>query len=307
MGLRKSVLAKENKALVLRLVDALNRDREAIVSKASEFLADDIVLHDAHGQDIRGIHDYVERHLRHLFEVYPDASIAVEDIIAEGDKVVARMNITGTQAREIHHPLLDVPVTGRKVKMDVVYIERIAGDKIVEEWERQDTMGVLKQLGFAIMPTENYEAKEIKALMHHWINESNKGNAAAISVTDEICAPNIVVHSIAESTGLDDYKRFMSEVRNAFPDIQLELHDMIVEGNEVAIRFTETGTHKGAFMGIPPTGKGVTIRGVEVDRIVGGKVVEIWSGLDALGLMQQLGFVLTSSKVEGSRKGGENR
>ncbi len=295
--------AEGNKALVLRLVDALNKDRAAVVSKAPEFLANDIVLHDAHGQDIRGIHDYVERHLGHLFEVYPDARVAVEDIIAEGDKVVARMTITGTQAAEIHHPLVDVPVTGMKVHMDVVYIERIAGGKIAEEWEKQDTLGVVRQLGFALMPPRKTEAEEVKALMRHWIDESNRGNAAALAATEEVCAPNIIVHGIAESAGLENYRRFMNEARNAFPDIQIELHDMIVEGDKVAIRFTETGTHKGAFMGIPATDKKVTVRGVEIDRIVDGKVVEIWSGLDVLGLMQQLGFVLTPPKAKGNQEG----
>ena len=120
-----------------------------------------------------------------------------------------------------------------------------------------------------------------------------------MAVVDETCAADVVVHGITESTGIDDYKRFIGPVYDAFPDKHAILDDMIVEGDKVAIRFTETGTHKGAYMGFSPTYRKVTIRGVEIDRVAGGRFVEIWSAVDTLGFVQQLGSMPTPGKESG--------
>ncbi len=149
----RAVSIEENKALILRIVEAINKGGTTFVAKAPEFYSDDIVLHDAHSQDIRGLHDYVERHIKHLFEVFPDASVAVEDTFAEGDKVVSRMTITGTQTGEIHHFPFDLHATNKRVRIDAIYIQRISGGKVAEEWEKQDTLGVMRQLGYELSPT----------------------------------------------------------------------------------------------------------------------------------------------------------
>jgi predicted ester cyclase len=78
---------------------------------------------------------------------------------------------------------------------------------------------------------------------------------------------------------------------NAFSDLHLTIDDIIVEGDKVAARFTFSGTHKGEFLGIPPTNKKVTIWGIWIDRIAGGKFVESWVRYDSLSFMQQLGAV----------------
>jgi predicted ester cyclase len=77
----------------------------------------------------------------------------------------------------------------------------------------------------------------------------------------------------------------------AFPDARHTFEDFVAEGDKVALRFTFKGTHTGDFQGIPPTGKPVTISGSVVDRIVDGKIVEHWSLIDTMGLMQQLGVI----------------
>jgi len=140
--------------------------------------------------------------------------------------------------------------------------------------------------------------EEAKALMRCWFDESNKGKAAALAVADRTCATNIVVHGISDSKGLKSYKRFLGEVYDAFPDKYAILDDMVAEGDKVAIRFTEIGTWKGAFMGIPPTNKKVTIRGIEIDRVARGRFVEIWMVIDAPS-MAQLGLVQVT---EGKRR-----
>ena len=141
-------------------------------------------------------------------------------------------------------------------------------------------------------------AKEIKALERRFVEEWNKGKAATMAIIDELCATNITYHGASgeEIHGLKGFKQSMSEFYSAFPDSHFTIDDMIVEGDKVAVRWAMTCTHKGEFSGIPPTNKKVTMWGIYIDRVAGGKFVETWEGFDTLGMMQQLGLVLTSGK-----------
>jgi predicted ester cyclase len=65
----------------------------------------------------------------------------------------------------------------------------------------------------------------------------------------------------------------------------------IVEGDKVVTRWTVRGTHRGELMGIPPSGKTITVTGIVIDHIVGGKIAETWTSHDTLGLLQQIGAV----------------
>ena len=78
-------------------------------------------------------------------------------------------------------------------------------------------------------------------------------------------------------------------LRSAFPDFKATIDDLVAEGDKVVIRQTWTGTHKGEFMGVPPTGKSVSFGVIDILRIAGGKVVEHWGLMDSMSLMQQLG------------------
>ena len=138
-------------------------------------------------------------------------------------------------------------------------------------------------------------AEEIKALGRRYVEEVNKGKAAAMAVIDELFSPDFVFHSGAgeDIRGLENFKKQLSEFFSAFPDVHFTFDDMIVEGDKVAVRFTWTGTHKGELMGISPTNKKWTMWEISIDRIAGGKFVEEWNRYDTLGLMQQLGLVPT--------------
>ena len=141
-------------------------------------------------------------------------------------------------------------------------------------------------------------AKEIKALERRLYEEYNKGKAAVLAVIDELYATDTIQHTSTgqEIRGIENYKQHVSEFSSAFPDLQFTIDDMVAEGDKVALRVTATGTNKGAFRGIPPTNKKVTVSMIQIDRIVGGKFVEGWSRYDTLGLMQQLGLIPTPGK-----------
>ena len=134
---------------------------------------------------------------------------------------------------------------------------------------------------------------ENKALMRRFYEEVfNQKNLAAI---DDFIAPSFVNHSAAQlgmaGGDLEHVTQFVSMVMQAFPDLHYTVEDLVAEGDQIAARLTLSGTQQGAFMGIPPTGKHVTISDIEIFRISGGKAVVCWVQADYLGLLQQLGVV----------------
>jgi steroid delta-isomerase-like uncharacterized protein len=117
----------------------------------------------------------------------------------------------------------------------------------------------------------------------------NRGNLA---VADEIAASDLVIHTTSQDIhGRAAAKQYVTQLRSGFPDLHLAIEDQIAEGDRVVTRWVASGTHKGEFQGIPPTGRKVRVAGTAIDRIVGGKIVECWSQMDDLGMMQQLGVV----------------
>ena len=129
-----------------------------------------------------------------------------------------------------------------------------------------------------------------KALVSRFYEEVwNKGNLEA---ADGIFAEDYVRHDLRPGNapaGPEGQKLVAGMFRAAFPDVHLGVEFMIAEAGMVVARWTIQGTHRGAWGGIPPTGKRVSFTGVNIFRITEGKVVEIWNHRDDLGLMEQLG------------------
>ncbi len=94
-----------------------------------------------------------------------------------------------------------------------------------------------------------------------------------------------------QQQGRDGLKQTLAGLFTAFPDMFWTIQEQIAEGNMVVTRFTWTGTQQGNFLGIPPTGNKVAVKGVVIDKIAAGKVSESRILMDSLGLMQQLGVI----------------
>ena len=94
-----------------------------------------------------------------------------------------------------------------------------------------------------------------------------------------------------QQQGREGLKEVIGQMRAAFPDMHWVLEEMIAEGDKVASRFTWTGTHRGPFLGIPATGRSVTVKGVVIDRLVEGRMADSRILMDTLGMMQQLGVI----------------
>ena len=117
-------------------------------------------------------------------------------------------------------------------------------------------------------------------------------NQRNLALVDELCTSDHLFHNTPTTLhGREEFKQLLSVYLTAFPDARFFVEDAIAEGDRVASRYTFRGTHQGELMGIPPTGKHVTVTGIIINRIAGGKSVEGWLNFDALGLLQQLGVV----------------
>lgn len=142
--------------------------------------------------------------------------------------------------------------------------------------------------------------EENKAAMRRGFEEGwNQGN---VDVFDELFASTFIYHDPAFPNGLGTqaYKRWVTAIRKAFPDLHLTIDDLITEGDQVAVRLTLRGTHTSdlvTVMHIPATGKQVTESIIAVVRFTDGKVVEVWSQADTLGFLQQLGVIPTPGQV----------
>jgi steroid delta-isomerase-like uncharacterized protein len=89
----------------------------------------------------------------------------------------------------------------------------------------------------------------------------------------------------------EELKEHIELFEAAFPSYEIQVEDVIAEGDKVVLRATLRGSHANDFMGVPASGKQVTATGIIIYRIEGGKIVQHWMNFDTLGLMQQLGAV----------------
>lgn len=127
-------------------------------------------------------------------------------------------------------------------------------------------------------------------ILRYYQEVCNDGNVALL---DELCAPDYVNHN--PGPGLpptrEGDKLLIAMYRMMFPDLHVTIEDMLSDGDKIVTRWIGRATHQGEMLGIQPTGRKVTITGIDISRVVDGKLQEAWHQEDQLGLMQQLGVL----------------
>ncbi len=110
---------------------------------------------------------------------------------------------------------------------------------------------------------------------------------------EDVIAADVVDHTPFPGvpSGRQGVKAIFDGFRSAFPDFRAEVFDMVAEDDKVVTYKAFSGTHRGEFMGIPPTGRDVSFRVIDIVRMRDGQVVEHWNVVDLMGLMQQLGAI----------------
>jgi steroid delta-isomerase-like uncharacterized protein len=128
--------------------------------------------------------------------------------------------------------------------------------------------------------------KELSRRFTQWFSSGDE------TLAEEVLSPDIVFHGMTgdgELRGIDAMKAFVAGYRRAFPDARSTVEDQVAEEDKVVTRWHARGTHRGALGPIPATGQEFEMDGVTIERIVGGKIVEVWVARDELGLLRQLG------------------
>jgi predicted ester cyclase len=130
-----------------------------------------------------------------------------------------------------------------------------------------------------------------KALIRRLFEEGLNHNQP--SVFDELIAPDFVIYDAPPGMqhGGEGFRQVVAMFRTGFPDLHVTFEEEFADGDVVIHRGYVTGTHQGEFQGVPPTGKQVKMKTLDIWRVANGKAVENWVQMDMLGLMQQLGVV----------------
>lgn len=287
-----------NKAIIARYVEATNQGELDIFD---DMVVDDYVDHDALPGQEPG-REGLKKAYKMFNGPFPDLHYVFEDLMAEGDLVVGRGVISGTQEGEF----FGVPATHKKLYWTGTRLFRLRNDGMVKEgWINLDMMGLMQQMGVIPAPPGS-EVKpptpeppvvkngrpstreENKALMRRFIDEVwNKKN---LDVADEIFHPEASSPSAPQlPRGPEGVKVIARAFHTAFPDYWMTIDFLVAEADRVFARFTQGGTHLGELFGMPPTGKSVKFTEMGILRIEDKKVVESWYDVDMLGMMQQLG------------------
>jgi steroid delta-isomerase-like uncharacterized protein len=137
--------AENNKALVRRYVEeVLNQRNLAVVD---ELFASTFVDHDSSMPEARGPGG-IKRLAAMVHASFPDLHFKIEDMIAEGDKVVYRYSVRGTHQKDF----MGIAATGKQISFRGIHIYRVGDGKLQEEWENWDTLGLMRQLGVIPQP-----------------------------------------------------------------------------------------------------------------------------------------------------------
>ena len=139
--------------------------------------------------------------------------------------------------------------------------------------------------------TQHMSTEDNKALLQRLIQLQMSGD---LNTVDQIITPDWVDHNPPLPSplhGYEGFKQLTMLFRSAFPDMRVEIEDILAEGDKVSARLHLRGTNSGPFMGMPPTGKAVDVTATGIFRVVNGRVSDNWVNLDALKMMQQLDVI----------------
>jgi steroid delta-isomerase-like uncharacterized protein len=279
---------------------------EANMTTLEEICAPDFLFTlPTHSEPFRGVEGYKDL-VNMIVGCFPDIHFAVEDMVEEGDRVLTRWTARGTHTGQPFPTVIgDIPAIGNSFLIEGMSWHRIVNGKIVEVIANEDSLGLIQQLGRVLFPTQTVltEPKPIspqvnKGIIDRYFNEVM--NQGKLDVIDEIMAPNFAfrIPTIPDPVrGRDGMKQFVSGLRNGFPDIQFTVQHQVAEGNKVATHYSMIGTHKGDFLGVPPTNNQVEDSGNDLFHLANEQITEIWVSEDAVGLMVQLGVLAAEPEL----------
>jgi predicted ester cyclase len=123
-----------------------------------------------------------------------------------------------------------------------------------------------------------------EALPRTFLQETDRGRTPV-----ELCSPGFTAYSPGSPPmDLEGFDQLEALIRSAFSDVEHPIEELVGVGEDAAVRLRFEGTHTGDFVGVPASGKHLSVEGAAFLRVVGGKVTRLWGFLDQSGLMRQL-------------------
>jgi steroid delta-isomerase-like uncharacterized protein len=299
---QKTNLLEHNKAVIHNALEKIWN--QGILDEADLLFADDYVYHGV--PEIHGTKG-IKQHVAALRVSVPDFNLSLEDVIAEGDKVVCRWTAGGTQKDDF----MGVPPSDKQIKITGIIISRITEGKIIEDWEISDQLGLMQMMGvippmpdapMSVLKREKPEdflwsspsivkgdpgnPEKNKAIIYR--EEEEVWNQRNLETIESLYSPNFINHDTGfpDVRTREDFKQFWMMVGEVTQDYRLTIDDMIAEGDKVAVRWSSHFIEKSST-------KPVTNKGIVIYRLADGKIVESWFSNDMLGFMRQLGVLPT--------------
>jgi steroid delta-isomerase-like uncharacterized protein len=153
------------------------------------------------------------------------------------------------------------------------------------------------------MPQQNQTPEQNKQVVQRFVDECwNQGNFQKISeyLTDQVRFHDPAFPHL--NAGIQNARKHIEGVRQAFPDLRIAIDDTIAERNEVVTHWTVTGTHKGQFLGMQPTQRKCNLEGTTINRLEGGKIAETHAHWNVASLLAQLGVTAVPQEVMSSTR-----
>ena len=131
------------------------------------------------------------------------------------------------------------------------------------------------------------EGTDAAGLIDRWVRAWNAQDDAEIG---RLFSPEYAVNGVP--IGPDGVARSVRFLHAVFGDATMTVHDVLAAGDKVAVRWSLTGVHQAPFLGVPPTGRQVTLNGTNIYRLAGGQIAENWENVDVYGALRQLGAMV---------------
>jgi predicted ester cyclase len=238
--------------------------------------------------DVRHRHEF-RQWASDMLAAFPDLYTRVDDAVVDGDTVVLRYRARGTHSGE----LAGLPAPdGAMIEWTGTVILDLNGHRVQAMWWSRDAWTA--QSESPSVPSEALSAEGSQRVVDHalaWVN------ARDLTTADVYFAPTVAIHSASAQPwtvdyyGLDGAKAYFESMLHAFSDLTFTADGVVAEGGLVAVRWTMRGTFSGQSMGVAGSNQPVEVSGIDLWRVSGGQVVELWRSMDSLSMLRQMGII----------------
>ncbi len=292
-------VADPNKELVRNWMDfGWNQQKRQAVNV---FYAENFIGYDPYEGRVWG-RDGVSAFQNAFLRAFPDLHVRVDDVVAEGDLVVARITATGTQDGE----LLGVAATGKRVTIPAMVQYRVENGAFREAWQHWDAFGALQQIGGLDIGDLPHVERDLPGSTetHPDIlaSERELNKAAVRCLVDGMWNPDgadlingLVLQDsqffdadTPPGSGPAGWRGWAEMLGNFFSPVSVQVQELIAEGDKVAFRFTLEALNVGSWLGFAPTRTTVSAGGIVIARMSLGCCVEAWQVWDVLRVHKQI-------------------